>query len=137
VKNKVATPGQSSEKQHRWRRIHPGYVILILLMGLFAFKFMQKTQEVRTLAGEEAALQYQNQLTAYENSSLQRSIRYYRTSQYVKEQARAAFQMVLPGDTIIEPNVIHPKHAPRPHIAFRAVQAPDPTWQQWWKAFFG
>lgn len=106
-------------------------------MALFAFKFVQKTQEIRRLAAQEAALQLANQQKAEENARLNDSIRYYRTQNYVENEARAIFGYTKPGDVAI---FSQPVHQPivRVRPAPPRLQAPPkPTWQQWWDVFVG
>jgi cell division protein FtsL len=130
-----AQTGQTEER--RRLRIRPLYVLLAIILALFAFKFIQKTQEMRQLQAERAALQYQNQQTQQDNTAMQRRIRWYRTPQYVSEEARSVLGKTNPGDVSImsQPQHPHPvivRAAPVRHLA----PAP-PVWRQWWEAFFG
>ena len=123
------------EERKRFR-LRLAYVILAIAMALFAYKFLEKTKEIRGLAQQAAALRYQNQQTARQNASLQRSIKNYRTPQYVENEARAVFGYTLPGDVAIESQPI-----PRPVVTARAAPPrpappPLPIWEQWWKVFF-
>lgn len=136
-------PPESSSKQNQKTkrlqrlRIRPAYIILAILMALFAFKFIQKTQEIRTLRQEESALRYQNQQTAAENTRLQRAIGYYRTSDYIENEARALFGYTKPGEVAIQSSlsrapVATVRPAPPP-----SAPPPPPVWKQWWRTFFG
>src|SRR2546423_15606816 len=107
-------------------------------MALFAYKFIQKTQQIHTLAGQEAALRWENDQTAAENLRLQRAIRYYRTPNYVEEQARALFGDSYPGDVLVQSHPVMQRTGPVLRAAPpRPAAPPLPTWKQWWNAFFG
>jgi cell division protein FtsB len=118
-------------------RIRPAYIILAILMALFAFKFIQKTQEIRALRQEETSLRIENQQTAAENARLQRSIGYYQTSDYIENEARALFGYTKPGEVAIQSNIMH-----APVVTVRPAPPPPappplPVWKQWWRTFFG
>jgi cell division protein FtsB len=116
-------------------RIRWPYVILFLLMVLFTVKFIQKTQELRSLTAQANALRVQNQQTIRDNARIKRAIRYYKTTGYVESEARARFAYTLPGDVVILPS---PHAAAARHIRRPVVQyvAPPPIWKQWWAVFF-
>jgi cell division protein FtsB len=116
-------------------RFRPAYVILLLCMALFAFKFIQKTQEIRALAAQAAAVRYQNERTAAENDQLRREIGYYRTPNYIENTART-YGFARPGDVPIQTQPVNPRI-----VAVRAAPLPAPSmatpvWKQWWLAFF-
>jgi cell division protein FtsB len=116
--------------------LHPGYVVLVLLLALFAFKFIQRTEEVRQLTRQEMALQLQNEKTRQENARLQRAIQEYRMPRYVEGEARAVLGYTMPGEVAIMTS--HIRHSrPRPQVRVaHVIAAPEPSWKQWWKAFF-
>ncbi len=129
---------QSEEQADRRRlRVRPAYLILAALMVLFAFKFLQRTQEIRHLTAQESALQYQNAKTARENQSLRGAIKYYRTPVYIESEARTLLGYAKPGDVVIR---VEPASKPRvaapPTARLRLAPPPEPVWKQWWKAFF-
>jgi len=101
----------STQKQKTKRlerlRVRPAYIILAILMALFAFKFIQKTQEIRAFRQEETALRFENQQTAAENARLQHAIGYYRTSDYIENEARALFGYTKPGEVAIQSSITH------------------------------
>ncbi|GAC1398799.1 MAG: hypothetical protein NVSMB52_12370 [Chloroflexota bacterium] len=118
-------------------RVRFAYVALLVGMAFFTYKFVQKTQEVRRLAQQEAAMRAQNQSIAAENARIQRSIKYYRTPQYVEETARAILGYTKPGETPVQSQPLTGT-IPRVRVAPpRPVGPPAPAWKQWWKAFFG
>lgn len=126
---------QTTEPRKRFR-IRPAYVLLLALMALFAFKFIEKTGEVRRLAAEEAALQSSNNQAQQQNTRLRQDITYYHTPQYIESEARAVFGYTKPGETSImtrpvNPPVVSERRAPPPPSA-----PPRPPWQQWWNALF-
>ncbi|GAC1324384.1 MAG: hypothetical protein NVS2B16_04720 [Chloroflexota bacterium] len=104
-------------------------------MGLFTYKFLEKTQEVRRLSTQAAALQNQNDRTAEENRQMQQAIKYYQTLGYVEGQARALLGYTKPGDVAVQvqPHSDHPvdRAAPPPPQV-----TPPPVWRQWWQTFF-
>lgn len=133
----MSKPDTMPAERRKRSLIRPAYVILLVLMALFAFKFVQKTQEIRRLAAQEAALQYANRKTAQANARLASAIRYYRTPDYAAGEARAVFGYTEPGDVAIMSRPIQ-----EPAVAVRAAppRPPSPSkpvWKQWWDAFFG
>jgi cell division protein FtsB len=135
--------GRSHDKpddtaKRRRLRVRPAYLVLAVFLALFAYKFLQKTREIRGLARQEAALRWQNQQTARQNAALQRAILYDRTMPYVEDQAREIFWYSKPGDILVGsvPTFLQPR--PMVRVAPpRPAAPPEPTWKQWWKAFFG
>lgn len=129
---------QKRERVSAGRRrfpIRPAYIILVLIMGFFAYKFVEKTRELQQLNREAAVLRSANQQTLSENHRLQRDITYYHTEAYVEEQARATLGYEKPGDT---PIITTPRYLKAPvaqDAAYRAVPS-RPTWQEWWDSFF-
>lgn len=120
----------------RRHRVRPAYVILTVLLALFAWKFVQKMEEIRQLQAQETALQIANTQTHRQNVNLQHDIGYYRTLQYVEQQARAVLGYTMPGNVTI---LTSPHQAPV--VAVRAaprkpMPPPTPTWDQWWHAMF-
>ena len=117
-------------------KIRIAYVVLALIMAFFAVKFVQKAQEVRSLARQDAALRQANAQTRQDNAQLRRAIRYYRTPQYAENEARAVFGYTRPGDVAVQVTPRHPQA-----VAVRAapvhLQPPPPVWKQWWQVFFG
>lgn len=124
------------EKPRRFR-IRPAYVILVALLALFAFKFVEKTQEIRQLARQEAALRYQNRQTAQQNAQLQRSIRYFHTSRFVEDEARRLLGYTKQGEVVIESQATHQPAAYVRPAPTRPAPPSLPIWKQWWQAFFG
>jgi cell division protein FtsB len=116
-------------------RLRLPYIMLLVLLVLFAVKFIQKTQEIRGLEAQKAALAYQNQQLQHDNEHVQQSIRYYHSPQYVEEEARAVFGYTRSGDVAI---MSQPRHPPILTVgpAPRPVAPAKPTWKQWWQAFF-
>src|SRR5579859_3989950 len=127
----------ATEQRHR-RTIRPQYLILLVLMALFAFKFVEKTQEVRSLAVQEAALRATNDATAQQNAQLRSAIAYDRTMSYVQNSARSEFGLALPNDIPVMVLSRHASYAQTPVRvpAFRPVSS-GPAWKQWLHAFFG
>jgi cell division protein FtsB len=128
---------QQTVVPRRRLRVRPAYIVLVILMGLFAFQFVQKTQQIRRLAAQEAALQQENQTLQQDSARVRAAIRQYRSPQYVEEEARAAFGYTKPGDTAIQ---IEPSAPPVVHVRPAPPTPPPPveaTWKLWWKSFFG
>jgi cell division protein FtsB len=127
---------QAPERRRRLR-VRPAYIILVLLMGLFAFKFVQKTQQIRSLTAQEVALQQQNRALEKSRTNTKRDIQQYRFTGYVEQTARSVLGYTKPGETPVQvqppqPVVEHVRPAPAP------TSAPaQPTWKQWWSSFFG
>lgn len=131
----VVARGKQQEQRRSPIKIRWQYVVLLLLMALFTVKFIQKTQELRSLTAQAGALRAENQRTIADTARLRRAIRYYKTTGYIEQQARARFGYTLPGDVVILPN---PHQGPRKITRRVVVQyvAPPPSWKQWWSAFF-
>jgi cell division protein FtsB len=139
MKDRSLDQGQARPGR-KWLRFRLAYVILFAFLALFSYKFLEKTRQIRNLARQEAALRWQNQQTARENAALERAIRYYRTPAYVEEQARAIYGDSNPGDILVQSQPVTQGPAPAVRAAPRmSVPAapPEPTWKQWWQAFFG
>jgi cell division protein FtsB len=132
-KRREAPPREKPRRARlRWQ-----YLILAILLGLFAWKFLQRMQEVKTLQQQASALQAQNNATAQENARLQRAIRYYRTPQYVEQEARAVLGYTMPGNVSILTRPVIARTGPVVRAAPRQLVPPLPVWKQWWRAFFG
>lgn len=114
--------------------MRPAYIVLAILLALFALKFVEKMQEVRQLQSQETALQISNNQTQRQNVKLQRAIHYYGTPQYIEQEARAVLGYTMAGDV---PILTRPHHAPVPALRpapARPLAPPQPTWEQWWRA---
>lgn len=127
---------QAPESRRRFK-FRPAYVVLILLMGLFAFKFVQKTEQIKSLTSQEVALQHQNQALERDRTNTQAAIRGYQSSAYVENVARSVLGYTKPGETLVE---LAPTQVPVEHFRPAPVSNPPPqtsTWKLWWSAFFG
>ncbi len=130
---------QDSRKPGRLLRVRPAYLVLLLFMGLFAFKFVEKTQEIKTLTTQEVALQRQNQALESQGARTRANIARYRTLKYVEETARSILGYRDPGETTIQTSPPHPVRVE--HVRVAPAPAPlrtaeDPA-AQWWHIFFG
>jgi hypothetical protein len=106
-------------------------------MGLFAFKFVQKTQQIKSLTAQEVALRQQNQGMETSRSNTKVAIRQYRSPQYVEDTARSVLGFTKPGETLVQ---VQPTRPVVEHFRAAPVRAPAPspaTWKQWWSTFFG
>jgi cell division protein FtsB len=136
VERKTGKVASQKAEKPRHFKIRPAYVILGLLMALFAFKFIEKTREIRHLQREEAALVYENRVTAQQNAALRRNIVYYRSTQYMENQARLLLGYTNPGEVPIQSKPSYPRF-----VAVRRALPPPaspsvPVWKQWWSVFF-
>lgn len=124
------------DRAERRIRIRPLYIVLALILIFFAFKFVEKTQQLRELNREASALQAQNQQILQQNRTLHQRIGYYRTDQYVEGQARSVLGLTKPGEIAVIPMLkyAHPVFRSAPVVKY---VAPEPTWQQWIHALFG
>jgi cell division protein FtsB len=128
---------KQTPERRRSFRIRPAYIVLVLLMGLFAFKFVQKTQQIKTLTAQEVALRQQNQSLENSRTAARHAITHYRSPQYVEETARSVLGYTKPGETPVQ--VQHTKPVVE-HVRAAPIHVPPPsqaTWEQWWSAFFG
>ena len=119
------------------RRVRPAYLVLLLLMGFFAFKFVQKTQDIKRLKAQEVALQAQNRFLEDSGAHVKAAIRQYRSPKYVEVTARSVLGYAKPGETLVQVQTAAPAVE-----RVRAAPAPPPpppkeSWSQWWSAFFG
>jgi cell division protein FtsB len=124
-----------AHERSRRMKIRPAYVVLLIVMGFFAFKFVEKTRELQQLTRQATLLRAENQKTMRDNARIKRDINYFKTTQYVEQQARALFGYTRPGDVAI---VTKPAVRQAPvlrHAAYRAAPA-TPTWKEWWDSFF-
>lgn len=120
----------------RWR-VRPLSLLLLAVMALFGYKFLQKTQEIKGLAAQEAALKVQNQNLAQQNAQIRQSQRYYQTDQYVEDAARSTLGLIKPGETVIVAQPMRQRIETVRSAPPAPLVPPDPAWKQWWNAFFG
>lgn len=118
-------------------RIRPAYFVVVALMAFFAYKFVERTQQVQQLSRQAAVLRAENQKTQAENDWLQRRIAYERTLPFVQDEARAILGYTMPGEFAVQsqpiaPGVVGVRAAPPP-----VPSPPQPTWKLWWQSFFG
>lgn len=127
---------EKPDRAERRIRIRPLYILLALILAFFAFKFIQKTEQLQELNREASALQAQNQQIARQNADLHSKIRYYHTNAYVESQARSVLGMTKPGEVGVVPTL---RYAPAVTSKAPVVKyvPPPPTWQQWLHALFG
>lgn len=128
---------RETKRTRRRRRIRPAYILLLVVMAFFAYKFLQKTQEVRRLAQQEAGMRDQNNRLAARNARIRSQIQYYKTPQYVEDTARAILGLTKPGETAIQLVPAHRSLARVGPAPARPALPPEPAWKQWWHAFFG
>ncbi len=133
IKQQTQTPTTQST---RWR-VRPLSLLLLAAMALFGYKFLQKTQEIRGLAAQEAALQSQNQNLAQQNAQIRQSQRYYQTDRYVEDAARSTLGLIKPGETVIVAQPVRQRIETVRSAPLAPLAPPDPAWKQWWTAFFG
>ncbi len=133
TKQQTQTPTTQSR---RWR-VRPLSLLLLAAMALFGYKFLQKTQEIKGLAVQEAALQAQNQNLAQQNAQIRQSQRYYQTDQYVENAARSTLGLIKPGETVIVAQPVRQRIETVRSAPLAPLAPPDPAWKQWWNAFFG
>ncbi len=133
IKQQTQTPTTYS----RGWRVRPLSLLLLAAMALFGYKFLQKTQEIRGLAAQEAALQSQNQNLAQQNARIRQSQRYYQTDRYVEDAARSTLGLIKPGETVIVAPPVRQRIETVRSAPLAPLAPPDPPWKQWWNAFFG
>jgi hypothetical protein len=125
----------ADKPRSRWR-FRPAYLFLVAVMGLFAYAYLQKTQEINRLSAEQAALAAQNRQLAHDNAQTERANRYFATKQYEIAAARNLGYSAA-GETSVEITTVKPhavvRAAPHPIVVSVPVK---PVWQQWWDAFF-
>ena len=127
---------QAPERRRRLR-IRPAYLLLVVLMGLFAFKFIQKTEQIKSLNAQEVALQQQNRSLEVERANTRAAIRGYRSPSYVENTARSILGYAKPGETLVQ---LAPTQVVVEHVRAAPVATPapsQPTWKLWWRTFFG
>ncbi len=130
------TKNQAPVRRRRLR-IRPAYLLLVVLMGLFAFKFIQKTEQIKSLKAQEVALQQQNRALGVHRSNTEAAIRTYRTPGYVENTARSVLGYTKPGETLVQ---LAPTQVVVEHIRAAPVATPaplQPAWKLWWSTFFG
>jgi cell division protein FtsB len=127
------TPGPTERKHVRFRI---AYLVVLAVMGLFAYAFLQKTREIHTLSAEQAALVSQNQQIQQSNERMARQNRYYRTKQYEVQAARSIFGFDAPGETAIQVKPVRQPVVTVRRAPPRPLLPPRPVWQQWWDSFF-
>lgn len=127
---------QVPERRRRFR-IRPAYLVLVLLMGLFAFKFVQKTQQIKALTSQEVALQAQNRALETSRIRAKQAIRQYRSQHYVENTARSVLGYVKPGETLVQVQTRKPPVERVRAAPLRLPPPPQSAWKQWWSSFFG
>jgi len=129
------TSGGKDGGRRRWR-FHPAYLLVLLFMAFFAYNFAHKTQEVKRLAADQAALLAYNRAKAADNAREEQRIAYYRTLPYVEGVSRSLLGYTKPGEVSVLVNPVVPTVRVGP-VRRIAAAPPEPTWRQWWRAFFG
>jgi len=104
-------------------------------MGLFVYKFVEKTQELQQLSREANSLRVLNQQTIQDSARTQNAIAYYRSQAYIESRARQVFGYVRPGDVDISSD---PRYQPVATVraAPKVYRPPQAIWKQWWSSFF-
>jgi len=129
------TAERTEGERRRRARIRPAYLALLVILGLFAFAFVRRIQEVRRLEAQAQGLQQQNAATAANNQRLRKAIKYYRTNAYLEEEARSVLGYTMPGDI----SILTKPHPAAVVTVRRAPPTPPPTpapsWEQWWQVF--
>jgi cell division protein FtsB len=128
-------PQQKQPQQRRRTRFHPAYLVLAVILALFAVAFVRRIQDVRRLQAQDRTLLQQNAQTAADNARLRRDIRYYQTTAYVEEEARAVLGYTMPGDISILPKLRPAPVESAPRTPMVLTATPEPAWQQWWQVF--
>jgi len=131
------TPAGESPEGKRRRRIRLPYILLLALMALFAYKFVEKTRDVQGLAAEANALRVENQQFQQQNTRIKQKLPYYQSNAYVIEAARGLLGYALPGDTLVQTNPVQQRVIPVHRAAPPPPSTAKPIWQQWWDSFFG
>jgi hypothetical protein len=106
-------------------------------MALFAFKFVEKTQQIKSLTAQEVALKQQNRALETSRNDTKAAIRQYRSPGYVEDTARSVLGFTKPGETLVQ---VQPTRPVVEHFRAAPVHTPAPspaTWKQWWSTFFG
>jgi cell division protein FtsB len=129
----------TAEPEVKRRRLRPrlAYLLLLGVMGLFAFKFVEKTQEIKRLTAQETALQMQNDKIWQDNQQQRRDIRYYQTLQFIEEDARSVLGYTKPGDTAVRLRPVQTHVVTERAAPIVPAAPPPPNWKQWWQVFFG
>jgi cell division protein FtsB len=133
----TAASQEPAKETRRGLRFRLPYLLVILAMALFAYKFLEKTQQIHRLQAEQTALQRQNDQMQQDSARILRNIKWYQRPQYVREAARSILGYTMPGDVVIQAQLVR---APVP--VMRAAPPPPPAppeavWRQWWHSFFG
>ena len=128
---------KQAPERRRSLRVRPAYVVLVLLLGLFAFKFVEKTQQIKSLTAQEVALQQQNRALETSRNNTKAAIGLYRSPQYVEDSARSVLGFTKPGETLVQVQPTRPVVEQFRAAPVRAPAASPATWKQWWSTFFG
>ncbi len=127
---------EKPERSERRVRIRPLYILLVIVLAFFAFKFIQKTNELQALNREATAIRAQNQQIIRDNARLRHEKKYSTTTRYLEEQARSLLGYTRPGEIAIVPRFHRATPVLRQAPRVTAV-AQDPTWKQWLHVFTG
>jgi cell division protein FtsB len=119
-------------------RIRVAYLVIAVVIVLFAVKFVQKAWQAHELALQLAAEQQQTALIAQDNARLEQTIRYDQTNRYIEDAARQ-LGYTRPGEwpVIVASTTTVPMLRPATLRHSQYSAKPPPPWQQWWNVFFG
>src|SRR5436853_725803 len=114
----------------RRRRVplRPAFFLLLIFLGLFAYVFLQKTQEIHGLSAQVADLRFQNQTTAQQNYRLWQTIQSARTPRYVENAARSV-GFARPGEVVVQVQPRHPTYVPVRRPVPVPAAPPRPVWK--------
>jgi len=131
-----STSGTIESAPRKRRRVRPAYLVLIAVLALVSYKWIQRTQQIRQLSAQQATLQYQNERIREDSARMHRLNQYYRTPNYVENEARAILGYTMPGEVAVQIQPVY-QRAPVTRAAPQRANAPPSSWQQWWHSFFG
>lgn len=98
--------------------------LALLLVGLFAYAFMQTAAQSYRLREAERDLMAEVQQLREQRAELEGLAAYLESDEYIEAFARQQFGLVKPGETLVEID------APEPQLAERYAG------QRWWEALF-
>jgi cell division protein FtsB len=114
------------------------FIAGIILAGVIAARAIQEAYRNQKIEKEINALKQEAQNIQNENSTLQKQIDYYSTSQFIEKVSKDKMDMQKPGENVV---VVSQEVAQKPQAVSEEIKVSNteqdlPNYVKWWNLFF-